>query len=65
MALLFGSSDIFIDRITNKSNIEMVTIGLMSMAAVAMITAGILSGKEELRKTHYHNFYSELMGYRY
>lgn len=43
----------------------MVTITLMSVAAVAMITAGILSGKEDLRKTHYHNFYSKLMGYKY
>lgn len=43
----------------------MVTIGLMSMAAVAMITAGILSGKGELKKLNYNNFHSKLWGYEY
>ena len=43
----------------------MVTITFMSVAAVAMITAGILSGKEELRKTYYNNFHSKLMSYQY
>jgi len=43
----------------------MVTIGLMSVAAVAMITAGILSGKRKLRKLNYNDFHSRLMGYEY
>lgn len=42
-----------------------MTLGLTTVAAVTMITAGIISGKDELRKTYHNDFRSKLMGYDY
>lgn len=36
-----------------------------SVIGLALITTGILSGKDELKSINYNDFHSKLMGYQY
>ena len=36
-----------------------------SVIGLALITGGILSGKDELKRINFNNFHSKLMGYQY
>lgn len=42
-----------------------MTLAITTVAVVTMITAGILSGKDELKRINFNDFHSKLMGYQY